>query len=139
MIKVIMVPPPPPNSEWFNIDFVDIKPGDFIYAETEPISQGHLGHPEADRTVIGTITQLGDTMRSTMLVDSSGNESVLAYDNLGDRVMIFLKKLVTVTHRQIVNRETGKRGPKRKREQSFGKRKHCSLKNIDKDIFYLKR
>ena len=134
-----MVPPPPtlPNSEWFNIDFVDIKPGDFIYAETEPVSQGNLGHPQADRTVVGTVTHLGETMGTTMLRDASGNESVLAYDNLGDRVMIFLKKLITVTHRQIVNRETGKLGKRGiKRKHEFGKMK-MKLNSINKDIKFL--
>ena len=130
-----MVPPPPPNSEWFNIDFVDIKPGDFIYAETEPVSQGNLGHPEADRTVVGTVTHLGETMRTTMIKNNQGEEIVLAYDNLGSDVFINLKKLITVTHKQIMNRETGKLGKRGiKRKHEFGKMK---LSSINKDIKFL--
>ena len=125
-------------SMWIDIDFIDVREGDLIRSSTTPISQQHLGHPEADRSVEGVVMILGNSMQTTMILNSEGENVVLAYYvRLGNDVFINLKKLVTVTHRQIVNRETGKRGPKRKREQSFGKRKHCSLRNINRDIFYL--
>ena len=129
-----MVPPPPtrPNSEWFNIDFVDIREGDLIRSSTSPVSQQHLGHPEADRDAEGVVIQLGETMRTTMIKNNQGKEIILAYDNLGSDVFINLKKLVTVTHKQIMNRETGKRGIKRKHE--FGKMK---ISSINKDIKFL--
>lgn len=119
-------------SEWFNINFEDIREGDLIHSSTSPVSQQHLGHPEADRDAEGVVTQLGNSMQTTMIRNNQGEEIVLAYDNLGSDVFINLKKLITVTHKQIMNRETGKRGIKRKHE--FGKMK---LNSINKDIKFL--
>jgi hypothetical protein len=119
-------------SDWIDINFEDVREGDLIRSSTSPVSQQHLGHPEADRNVEGIVTHLGDSMVTTMIRNGDGEEIVLAYDNLGSRVFINLKKYTTVTHRQIMNRETGKRGIKRKHE--FGKLK---LSSINKDIKFL--
>jgi len=122
-------------SEWINIDFADVREGDLIRSSTTPVSQRHLGHPEADRVVEGVVTQLGNSMVTTMIRNGDGEEIVLAYDNLGNNVFINLKKYTTITHRQIINRETGKldkRGIKRK--YKFGK---SILNSINKDIKFL--
>ena len=117
-------------SMWIDIDFIDVREGDLIRSSTTPISQQHLGHPEADRSVEGVVMILGNSMQTTMIRNSEGENVVLAYDvRLGNDVFINLKKYTTITHRQIINRETGNRGIKRKY--------HSILNSINKDIKFL--
>ena len=111
---------------WINIDFEDIHEGNRIRSSTTPVSQQHLGHPHADRDVVGIVLHKGDTPESTT-IDIDGSIEPLAY-NLGNDVVQFFTK-ETVNARCLLEREVGK---KRKR-LNFGK-----IKNF-KDINYLKK
>jgi len=106
---------------WVPIDFEDIQENDLIRSITIPVSQQHLGHFQADRTIQGRVITKGNTLEST-IIDFDGDIVPLAYDGLGDDViMTFLKGTTNI--RGLWDRESGKR-----RKLHFGN-----------DISYLKK
>jgi len=112
---------------WININFKDIHEGNRIRSSTTPNSQQHLGHPHADRDVVGIVLHKGNTPESTT-IDIDGSIEPLAYDLGNDVIQLFEKEIVNA--RGLLDREVGK---KRKRVY-FGK-----IKINFKDINYLKK
>ena len=119
---------------WVDTSFEDIREDDLIRSITLPVSQEHIGHPQADRKVKGRIITKGNTPETTTL-DFNGEIVPLAYDGLGNDVTIIFLKGTTNT-RGLWNRETGKR-----RKTYFGKSKDLTknkIKEVNSDIKYLR-